>query len=58
MSVIRDRLGDRYYVRCVVMLGDRPTLPYRQVISCGWGAKQYCACFSALQARKYLLLMN
>ncbi len=25
MCVIRDRLGDRYYGRCVVILGDPPT---------------------------------
>jgi len=48
MSVIRDRLGDSYYVRCVVMLGDPPTpfgvgglnsielalVPYRHVSIC------------------------
>ena len=40
MFVILDRLGERYYGRCVVMLGDPRTLPYRQVRSWGWGAKQ------------------
>ena len=40
-ELIRDRLGDSYYGRCVVMLGAPPTLPYRQVRSWGWGAKQY-----------------
>ncbi len=52
MCVIRDRLGDRYYGRCVVMLGDPPTLPYRQVRSWGWGAKQYCDCFTRLRGHK------
>ncbi len=48
ICVIRDRLGDRYYGRCVVMLGDPPTpfgvgglnsialalVPYRHVRIC------------------------
>ena len=52
ICVILDRLGDSYYGRCVVMLGDPPTLPYRQVRSWGWGAKQYCACFTRLREHK------
>ncbi len=51
-ELIRDKLGDRYYGRCVVMLGDPPTLPYRQVRSWGWGAKQYCACFTRSPTEK------
>jgi hypothetical protein len=52
MCVNRDRLGDRYYGRCVVKLGDPPTLPYRQVRTWGWGAKQYCDCFTRLRGYK------
>ena len=52
MCVNRDRLGDRNYGRCVVMLGDPSTLPYRQVRSWGCGAKQYCACFTRLRRHK------